>query len=111
MLGQFLMGIRVQGQTSSVKQFMGEGVAVKGFIFQERRMQSNGDVARGNAQFSTAKQFCTSFLKASHAQAVIIYGKPLEGVSVCNPWNKDGVYVPRKCRYYRVDQVFWDDWR
>ena len=93
-VGQLVVQFGMEHQPGCVEKFVSKGVPVEHLVLNERRVQTDGDLARVKAQAASANQFSTAFLKTRHAQAVVVYVQPFHREPVSDPRQKDGFNVP-----------------
>ena len=99
---QLIVFFRVDGQASSVEQFVHKCVLVQCFIFEESWMKTDCDWARVKAQFSSTNQLVTSLIKPSHTQPIVRHFQPFQRESICDPGSEHCVDFSRK----RLNDIF-----
>ena len=96
----------MEHETRSVEELVRKGVSIQRFVLEQGWMQADGYMARIEAQSATTNQFVAAFLKARHAQSVVVHVQPFHREAVGNPRQKDRFDVPGKRREHVVDHVF-----
>ena len=100
------MKFGVKHEAGCMEEFVRKGVAIQRLILEQGRMQADGDFARVEAKATTTNEFVAALLKAGHAQAVVVYVKPLDGEAVSNPGQEHGFNMTRKRRQNGVHHIF-----